>query len=273
MNFVLLPALVLLCLWAYVRFIESTTIFLPDKTLTAFPSDEGLNYEDLWAVSEDGFRLHGWFLWSSFSSPDGPVILLLHGNAGNISSRLAKARRLCKAGYRVYLTDYRGYGLSQGHPTEKGVYRDARAFYHALRENKQIPEEKIVIYGVSLGGAVAVDLAIGARAAALILESTFSSAADMAKVILPFVPTILLSVRFDSLSKIKDCSLPLLMIHSQNDETVPYALGRKLFSAAPGPKEWVTISGPHNEGFFHNQDQVMEAISSWIERYAGSTRS
>ena len=168
-------------------------------------------------------------------------------------------------GCSVFIFDYRGYGRSQGRPSEKGLYLDARAAYDYLLSRK-ILSEQIIGYGESLGGAAIIDLASGAPIKALIAESAFSSAKDMIQHIYPYLPYWIFASRMDSVSKIKLLKIPKLIIHSKNDEIVPYRLGKKLFDAAPEPKEFLEIRGGHNSGFFESEDILKEKIANFIQR-------
>jgi fermentation-respiration switch protein FrsA (DUF1100 family) len=168
-------------------------------------------------------------------------------------------------GVNVLIIDYRGYGKSQGHPTEAGLYKDALAAYDYLFGRRDIDPQRIMAYGASLGGAVAVDLASKRNLSCLIVDSSFTSAADMAKRIYPFVPSFLIRVRMDNIGKIKTIKIPKLFIHSKDDEIVPMELGRRLFEAAVPPKEFLEITGGHNEGYMDSQDKIVEEMSRFLE--------
>lgn len=246
---------------AYVRFIEATTIFLPTKFITANPRDIGLSYEDVHFAAEDNVRLHGWFIPAPGA---GSTILFLHGNAGNLGDRLEKIEMFHRIGLNVFIVDYRGYGLSDGRPSERGIYRDAAAAYDYLIARKDLGNPRIVAYGVSLGGTAAVDLAQNRPVDALILEATFTSAADMARKIVPVIPPFFLSVRFDNITKIKAVKAPKLFIHSETDEIVPFAYGKRLYDAAEIPKAFIKIAGTHNEGFRTSQDFYVDGIKDFL---------
>jgi hypothetical protein len=220
-------------------------VFQPWAELVMTPDAVGLVFEDIRIPVADHESIHAWY----FPAKQAEVtVLFCHGNAGNISHRLETAAFLVDQHCNALIFDYRGYGISDGTPSEENVYRDAAAAYAWLTTEKGVPAEQIVIMGRSLGGAVAVDLAARVNCRALILESTFSSAADMARELFPFLPVhLLLRFQFDSVSKIGKVSVPILMVHSPDDEIVPFAFGRKLFAAAPEPKSFVEISGGHNE--------------------------
>jgi fermentation-respiration switch protein FrsA (DUF1100 family) len=256
----------------YVRFLEATAVFVPSRRLMALPSDVGLIYEDVFLNTQDRVLIHGWFIpVSQSASPQGmpPTMIYLHGNAGNVGDRLEKITMFHRIGVNVLIVDYRGYGRSQGSPTEEGMYLDAQAAYDYLLSRQDIDPTKIIVYGSSLGGAAAVDLAARRAVSAMILDSTFTSAIDMAKVILPVVPTFLLKIRLDSMSKIKNIQVPKLIIHSRDDETVPFALGRKLYDNAARPKEFLEILGLHNEGHIFSRQVYIVGIERFIRSVYG----
>jgi fermentation-respiration switch protein FrsA (DUF1100 family) len=222
-------------------------IFFPERRLESRPEGWGLTYEEVWVTAADGVRLHGWHL----PAPSGRTLLLFcHGNAGNISHRLDNIQRLLQAGMSVYIFDYRGYGLSEGSPSEKGLCLDAEAAFVRAQEMARAQGQRLVVFGRSLGGVAAVHLACRGGCAGVILESTFTNLGAMAQIHyhLPLKP--LLAGRFDSLGKIGGLRCPALFIHGDQDDVVPYALGRELYEAAPNPKEFLTIPGAgHNDTY------------------------
>jgi uncharacterized protein len=229
-------------------------------------SPAGLDYEEAWFEATDGTRLHGWF--ASHPHPQA-VALYLHGNAGNISY-LADTLRLLSERHRLALMafDYRGFGRSEGTPSEAGLYQDARAARAWLAKRTGVAEGDIVLIGYSLGGAVAVELAARDGARALVLNNTFSSAPDVGKTVLPWMaPHWNMTHRFDSISKIKNYQGPLLQCHGDQDRVIPIELGRKLFDAAPGPKRWVTTPGadhadPQNEEYHLALDELLASLAA-----------
>jgi len=190
---------------AYARYLEKVSVFFPEKEVLCTPRDIGLEFRDLVISSVKGEKINAWFIPASQARY---TVLLCHGNAGNLSTRLEKIRLLHSLGLSILIFDYQGYGKSTGTPSEAGVYKDVYAAYRYLKEELKVPASEILIYGESLGGAVAVDLAGTAEAAGLILESTFSSATEMARRIYPFVPVFVFSIKFDSLSKIGGIRAP-----------------------------------------------------------------
>ncbi len=248
----------------YIRFLERTTLFVPDKVITVTPRDVGVNFEDDFFVTKDQVKIHGWFIKGKLSA--SKVLLFFHGNAGNISGRVEKVQIFYDMGLSVFIIDYRGYGKSEGSPTEKGMYLDAQGAYDYLIDERNIAVDDIVVYGASLGGVAAIDLANQRKISSLIVDGTFSSARDMAKRIFPFIPSFLINIKLDSIEKIKNIDVPKLMIHSIDDRTVPFSLGKKLFDAALEPKTFLSLSGDHNE--VHNVDRAkfIEGIELFLEQ-------
>lgn len=260
----LLTVAVALVLFAFsLRWIENRLIFFPPKYPQGFadPAVYGLNAEEVWIEASDGVRLNAFFI----AEPDSRrVMLLLHGNAENIGYGLPRLKAFSALGLNLFALDYRGYGRSEGLPDEAGVYRDAEAAYRYLVEQRGFRGEAIVLYGNSLGGAVAVDLAARHPCGALILESTFTNAPEMARrmFLLPLFQYIPKS-RFDSLKKISAVRAPILIIHGTRDEVVPFEMGERLFVAAPEPKRFLRVEGAgHNDVLAVAGEKYLEAMRS-----------
>ncbi len=267
MKTVLLIILVLAslpALWLLLRKFEQHQIYYPTRPLEATPEQAGMEYEDVHLTAGDGVRLHGW--WVPAGAARGTV-LFCHGNAGNISHRLESIAVFHRLGLNVLIFDYRGFGHSEGTPDEEGTYRDAEAAYRHLREERGIDPDRIVFFGRSLGGAVAIELAGRVDAAGLIGESTFTSTVEMGKLIYPFLPIrLMVRNRYDSLAKVGDLSLPVLFIHSPDDELVPFEHGRRLYRAATEPKEFLAIRGGHGDGFLVSGPIYAEGIDSFLKK-------
>ena len=246
----------------FIRFIEYASVFYPVHPLAADPADIGLPFEDVYLTAADGVRIHGWLVKSQEAKT---TLIYLHGNAGNIGDRVGKIGLFHQINLNVLIIDYRGYGKSQGRPSEKGIYADAAAAYDYLKSRPDLKDQNIVVYGSSIGGAVAVDLALKKEIEGLIVDSSFTSAADMAKTIYPFLPAFLLKTKLDSIHKIGKVSAPKLFLHSPEDEIVPYALGRKLYGAAPQPKQFFEIIGGHNDGHLHDEDKIQNGIAKFLK--------
>lgn len=270
MTAALYASLTLLLSWLGLRWFERASLYIPSRTVVAHPGTYGLKYEDLQLETEDGASIHGWYVEKE---PKSLIILFSHGNAGNISSRMEKLVRLRKAGASVLLYDYRGYGQSRGRPTEKGTYRDGEAAYRWLTQVRKVPASRIVLHGESLGCGVAVELALRHPAAGLIIESGFTSTVDMGKLILPWLPVgALVRYRYDNLAKIGRVKVPVLVMHSPQDDIIPFAMGRRLFEAAPEPKTFFEMKGDHNEGFIDTGGAYVEALARFLARVTAAGR-
>ncbi|MBI4588458.1 MAG: alpha/beta hydrolase [Candidatus Rokubacteria bacterium] len=264
-------ALILLAIgllaWGCRDTVERALIYFPIRELAGSPASLGLTYREVWFLAEDGVRLHGWLI----PGPRPTTLFWFHGNAGNISHRLDNIREIHdRLGIGVFIFDYRGYGRSDGTPTEAGLYRDARAAREALVESLGVPSRQIVYFGRSLGAAVAVDLAQTHPPPGLILESPFLSARAMANRTLPG-SGLLLKTRFDSLAKIGRLRTALLVLHGEADEVVPHEHGRRLFEAASGPKAFYTIPGArHNDTYLVGGREYWEAWRNFLDRLTSS---
>ncbi len=245
----------------YARYIEKNNIFFPSKDINLNPKNINLDFKDIYFNSDDTYRLNAWFIPSANAKF---TLLFFHGNAGNISDRLDKILIFNKLGLNVFIIDYRGYGNSQGAPSENSFYKDARASYDYLIKEEKTPKDRIIIYGESLGGAVAVDLASKIESKALIIDSSFTRAADMAKILFPMLPSFLLSIKFDSIKKIKNIKSEKLFIHSVDDEVIPFKLGEKLFKEASIPKYFLEIEGGHNTNFLDSKEKYIAGIKSFL---------
>lgn len=244
------------------RFVESQ-IFFPDRFLVCTPAEAALDFEDVWFTTNDGVRLHGWLV---AANPSTGLLLFCHGNAGNVSHRVDNIRRLHDIGLSVFIFDYRGYGQSQGTISETGFYQDAEAAYEVARLRTEKTGEKLVIFGRSLGGIAAVHLGSRFPASGIILESTFTHMAAMAREHFPLpVPEGLLSHKLNALAKIPQVKARTLFFHGDRDDIVPLRLGRALFEAAVAPKEWVTLEGAgHNDTYFVGGHEYFRKIDAFV---------
>lgn len=246
----------------YFRYIERRSLYFPMRDMEFLPSMVDLSYEDIYLDTDDGVRLNAWLIPVNHSRF---TILFCHGNAGNIGHRIEKMQLLNGLGHNVFIFDYRGYGKSSGRPSEKGLYKDAEASYNYLLSEKKILPGSIILYGESLGAAVAIDLASRRKVGALITESAFSSAQDVARTIYPFLPGFFISSKFDSLKKIKCINVPKLIIHSQNDEIIPFSQSLKLFEVSPEPKKHLVLIGGHNTCFLDSKDLYVSGIREFLK--------
>ena len=260
--FLLLSALLL-------RVMEPGLVYHPVKAADEFfPPSANSRVQDVFFQAGDGVRLHGWWLGPR---PGNPTLLICHGNAGNISHRLDWIQPFAELGWGVFIFDYRGYGKSEGKPVEEGLYRDATAAYgYAVEEAGEQPET-LFLLGKSLGGAVALDLALRERCAGLILESAFTSVRDMARTMFGPLPVHWVAhSRFDNLAKIQGLRAPLLVIHGQRDEVVPFDQGRRLYEAAPDPKSFYPLErAGHNDVHFEGGKGYYDRIEQFVAGEAG----
>ncbi len=258
--FILVTTWVLLSLLIY--FYQPKLIYFPHKEVEATPKLISLDYEELTLTTSDGVELNTWWI----PNPNARATLLFfHGNAGNISHRLDSIELFYKLGLSILIIDYRGYGKSSGTPSEHGTYIDAETAWTYLTNNKNISPDKIIIFGRSLGGAVAIWLAEKYSSAALIVESGFTSIADIGKHYYPYLPTSLLArIKYPSKNRMSKINSPVLIIHSPNDEIIPYEHGQQLFKAANKPKTFLDISGGHNDGFITSGDKYINGIDHFI---------
>jgi fermentation-respiration switch protein FrsA (DUF1100 family) len=251
---------VALCLFALV--FQKRLTFFPERRLVATPLDIGLSFEDVAVVADDGVRLHGWFVPHRESRG---VVLFCHGNAGNISQRLDTLRFWYDLGLSILAFDYRGYGRSAGDISEAGTRLDARAMWRYLTETRGYAPETIVLFGRSLGAAVAIELGASVQCAGLVAESGFTTVADMARRAYPWLPVrLLMRMQFDSRARVREIAAPKLFIHSSNDEVVPFSMGRELFDAAREPKQFLTIQGAHNIGWLDSGARYTDAVRAFV---------
>jgi len=230
---------------SFSEIIDRIFVFFPDREVSITPSHVGLDYKELWIRTSDKETLNAWFVKGKFDV----LFLFCHGNAGDIGDRVENIAQLVMAGLSVLIFDYRGYGKSTGTPKEEGVYKDAEAVYnYAIKELNYSPE-KIIVFGRSLGAAVAAHLASQVKTAGVILESAFTNLKDMAWVHYPFIPgKFLVKHKFNVLDKIKKLKAPLLIIHGEKDTIVPLWMGEKIYQQAPEPKEFYTVpEADHND--------------------------
>ncbi len=250
--------------------LQERLLYFPTRRLIATPNTVGLIYEDVRFEATDGTQVSGWFIPASADGQDSErTLLFFHGNAGNISHRLDSIEQFHRLGLNVFIIDYRGYGQSGGRwTTEAGTYLDAEAAWRYLTEDRQISPEQIIIFGRSLGGGVAAGLAAEHPPRVLILESTFTSVPDMAARQFPVFPVRLLSrIDYNTRARVQKIDAPLLIIHSPADEVIPYSHGQALFEAAPAPKQFLEISGGHNDGFIVSAGRYEPVVSVFINQH------
>ena len=251
--------------------LEKYVIFFPERIIEMTPQSEGLAYEDVWFPAKDGVKLHGWLV----PAPGARFTLVwFHGNAGNIGHRVDNIKYLHRALAppllpTIFIFDYRGYGQSAGSLSdlsEKATYDDAEGALTYLRGHPDLARTPLIYFGRSLGAAIAVEMARRHPPAGLILETPFTSIKDMARMALPFLPVgSLLTSKYDSLSKIQEIRTPLLVLHGDQDDVVPYKQGRRLFEAANQPKTFYTIPGArHNDTYVVGGRPYFDAWASFL---------
>ncbi len=254
-------------LCALVYLAQPSLIYHPDRQLTGAPADRGLAFEDVTLDTADGESIHGWYVPAAESASH---VLFFHGNAGNISHRLDTVEILHRMGHAILIVDYRGYGRSSGRPSEAGTYADAAAAWDYLRDTLGVEPQRIVVYGRSLGGAVAVWLAANRTPAGLIIESTFTHMADMGAHHYPYLPARALTrIHYDSLSRMPSVRCSVFGAHSDEDEIVPFHLGKKLADSARNLALFVTLKGSHNDSFLRGGAAYHRALDTFIRSVSG----
>jgi len=262
---------VVVAVWMYIS--QSRVVFQPTRELSLLPDQVGLDYEPVSLKTADGLKLSAWFVPAKEQKG---VLLFCHGNGGNMSHRLESIKLFHGLGLGVLIFDYRGYGESEGRPTEAGTYRDAEAAWDYLVKTRNVPPGRIVIFGRSLGGAVAAHLAKANKPRALILESTFTSVGDLGAHHLPYLPVRLLSrFRYSAVDYVRQVNCPILVVHSRGDDIVPFRLGQRVYEAAREPKTFLEIQGDHNYGFVISGSLYTDGLADFIastREGAGSSR-
>lgn len=261
MLFFLFSFLFLLLYLAF-KFYEHFKVYRPRENLVAFPDSYNIEFEDVYFSSRDKVLLNGWFI----KGTSGRVILLCHGNFGNISQRLDIINELYSLGYNVFIFDYRGFGRSNGVPSEKGLYNDALGAYDYLKE-RGYKNGDIILFGRSLGGVVAIFLASVVKDfRGLIVDSSFSSAQDLSYDFFGFkFPRFIISNRLESIKRIKDIKIPKLIVHSEDDNLIPFHHGTRLFKTASEPKKFLKIKGFHNSCIQDSKNIYMAGIKGFLE--------
>lgn len=261
---VTLYLLLALAIWHGLKVFEERNLYYPEKAFEHSPADYHLPFEEVTLETEDQKKIHGWFIGAEAPTA---TLLYCHGNGGNISHRLEKARFFYRLGYSTFLFDYRGYGKSEGKPSEKGTYKDGEAAYRYLTETRKIPADQIVFYGESLGGGIAVELARQRPGKALILENAFTSTVKMAELYFPWLPARwVVRHRYDNLSKMPEIKIPVLIMHTREDEIIPFSMGQVLYQAVPGPKMFLELSGDHNGAYLIAGDTYTKGIQEFLTK-------
>lgn len=249
-------------------FNQAGMLYLPEypgANSDATPAAAGLNYNSVSLITTDGLHLNAWYLPAV---NERGVILFCHGNAGNINNRISTLALLNELGFSSLIFDYRGYGRSGGEPTEEGTYRDAEAAWQYLLSHGYV-ESEIIIMGRSLGASVAAELAHRHRPKAVVLESSFTSVPDAAAELYPLLPVRWLSrFSYNTLGYLQSITAPILIVHSRDDEIIPFSHGQRLFTAAHPPKQFFELKGSHNEGIYVSGiDYYRNGLNSFFDSY------
>ncbi len=251
---------------------QSRLIYFPEieQEISNKPSAIGLDYTSVNMATADGERLHGWWV----SGPDAKgTVLFFHGNAGNISQRINYLSMFKRLGYNTLLFDYRGYGQSSGVPSESGTYLDAQAGWRYLTEIQNISPERIILFGESLGGAVAAWLAAREKPGLLVLASTFTSVPNLAAQIYPFLPVRWITrFHYNTLESLQSVTCPVFIAHSPEDEIIPFEHGQQLFQAASAPKQFLPLEGGHNIGFIFMQPAWIKSLGAFMDANLPASR-
>ncbi len=244
---------------------QSRLVYFPEvgRALVATPRAAGLDFEEVRLTADDA-TLHGW--WVPANAARGAV-LVLHGNAGNISHRLEYLTMFNRLGYATLIVDYRGYGRSSGTPSEDGTYRDGEAAWRHLTEIRKFAPRDIVVFGESLGGGVATWLALQHPPRALVLASTFTSAPDLGAQVYPWLPVRWLArIEYGNRARIGQIAAPVLIAHSKGDDIVPFSHGQALFDAAREPRQFLELRGGHNDGFIFMREEWVREVGAFLDR-------
>ncbi len=258
-------ALLLIVIGTLIFCCQSKLVYFPTSTIDRTPQAAGLAYEEVWLLTSDNVKLHGWFIPAE---NERAAVLLCHGNGGNISHRISLSKLLNDLGLSTLVFDYRGYGKSNGSPDEEGTYLDVEAAWKYLTETRGIAQKKIAIHGRSLGGAIASRLVVDHTPGALIVDSSFTSLPEIGQEIYPFLPVRLL-IRFDysTVENVAKARCPVLVIHSTDDELVPYHHGEQIFEAAPEPKRFLKLQGGHNDSYLVSSRAYKDGLKAFIDEY------
>ena len=252
--------------------VDRSFIYFPSREIEATPGDVGLEFEDVRFQASDGVALHGWFV----AGGGDATLVWFHGNGGNIGHRVGNIRELVeRLQISIFIFDYRGYGRSEGSTYEEGTYLDAESAITYVRSRGDVDPEKTIYFGRSLGCAVAAEMAIKYPPRALICESGFTSVRAMTKSVYPFLPglQLLVTTKYDTLSKIAWVDVPVMVLHGDRDEIVPFSMSRELFDAAKGPKRFYTIEGAgHNDTYYVGGPDYFEALREFVDEVIGEQR-
>lgn len=248
----------------YLYFNQSKYVYFPTSDITATPSDAGLFYEDIMLKTSDGINISGWYIPAENQRG---TILFFHGNGGNISHRIEFIEMFYELNLSTFIIDYRGYGKSEGKPSEEGTYFDAEAAWDYLVDEKKINPSRIIIYGRSLGAPIGARLAEKHKPATLILDSTFTSIKDIGARLYPFLPVRrFFKFEYNTIEYLKEADCPVLIIHSRDDSYIPFSHAERLFEVVDNKKELVETFGDHNTNFIVSREDYKNSIDFFINR-------
>jgi hypothetical protein len=249
------------------RWFENRQVYHPTREWNVSPAEAGSSVEDVYFTTADGVRLNAWFFPAGKNSPRASfAALVCHGNGGNVSHRAGFCQMLVRLGLNAFVFDYRGYGRSEGRPTEEGTYQDAQAAYRWLRARGFVLQN-IIALGKSLGGAVATELALRETVGGLVLQSAFTSIADVGEERFPWLPVRRLHrIKYETLKKLPRLQVPVLILHSRDDETISFSHGERNFAAITGPKLFVEVNGPHNYRDVANVNRHAEGLEKFLRQ-------
>ena len=244
-------------------FTQPMMLYTPSRDVLYNPGDMSMEFEDVTFEADDGVKLTGWYIPAENAEY---TIFFCHANAGNLAHRLDTLNTFNSMGISTFIFDYRGYGNSQGKPTEKGTYLDALAAWRWLTQEKNVDPETIIIFGRSLGGSIATNLASKVQANSLVVESSFTSYADVGAKYYPYLPVKRFSrFKYKTIDYLRQVHCPVMIIHSRDDEVIPFEFGLKLYEAASEPKKFAEICGRHNNGFTLFSPMYKEKWNQWID--------
>lgn len=261
-----MPLLALLVIALMLYRFEHSQVYHPTRDSEYTPDDVGRPAEDVWLKTPDGLRLHAWFFAADKSSPRARFVMLFcHGNGGNLTSRPGYYRAILETGINLLAFDYRGYGRSEGEPSEAGTYTDAATAHAWLRARGFAPEH-ILVWGESLGGGIASHVAASQPVGGLALQSTFTSISDIGAELFPWLPVRLISrIKYDTHSRLPQLKCPVVVLHSRADLTIRFHHGERNFAAAREPKAFVELQGDHNDPLLANRAAYVAGAEKLVQ--------
>jgi uncharacterized protein len=270
-NIIFMVCLAYTGLALVIYFMQPQFLYEPIRQIPYSPAELGLDFEDVYFKTGDRLRLHGWFV----PSPNAKfTVLYCHGNGGNMMYFLETVNFLNKMDLNCFIFDYRGYGNSQGAPAEDGTYLDARAAYKWLTKKKGIAPQCIILFGWSLGGSIAAYLATKVKSAGLVIESSFTSYRAIGQKFYPYMPVKWFArFNYPTIDYVRKVRCPVLVIHSRNDEIIPFEFGLEIYDAAKEPKQFVEIFGKHNDGLLVSGETYKKAWTNWLAFLNESSRT